>query len=313
MNSLNDNSTNTSRKHKRHFTLFDKTDSSIPGGGITYIIAFVIPLIIMTALYIAREIYPFGNNCYLRSDMYHQYAPFFSELWNKLRHGESLTYSWDIGMGTNFTALYAYYLASPFSWLTTLFSIEKLPLAIFLMTVSKISLSGLTFSVYVNFLWNKYNSLPAQTSSYRRLLAHLTLLPLPIAYALMSYNLQFALSIMWLDGVILLPLLLLGVEKLLDKQRNLWFILPLTAIFYFNYYISYMAGIFCALYLLFRLLTTYSHSRHDLWRILKNFALSTLISLGLAAPLLIPTFSDMFIGKLSDPLTSVVYDPRLIN
>ena len=181
------------------------------------------------------------------------------------------------------------------------------------MTVSKISLSGLTFSVYVNFLWNKYNSLPAQTSSYRRLLAHLTLLPLPIAYALMSYNLQFALSIMWLDGVILLPLLLLGVEKLLDKQRNLWFILPLTAIFYFNYYISYMAGIFCALYLLFRLLTTYSHSRHDLWRILKNFALSTLISLGLAAPLLIPTFSDMFIGKLSDPLTSVVYDPRLNN
>lgn len=102
---------------------------------------------------------------------------------------------------------------------------------------------------------------------------------------------------MWLDGVILLPLLLLGVEKLLDKQRNLWFILPLTAIFYFNYYISYMAGIFCALYLLFRLLTTYSHSRHDLWRILKNFALSTLISLGLAAPLLIPTFSDMFIGN----------------
>ena len=50
MNSLNDNSTNTSRKHKRHFTLFDKTDSSIPGGGITYIIAFVIPLIIMTAV-----------------------------------------------------------------------------------------------------------------------------------------------------------------------------------------------------------------------------------------------------------------------
>ena len=89
------------------------------------------------------------------------------------------------------------------------------------MTVSKISLSGLTFSVYVNFLWNKYNSLPAQTSSYRRLLAHLTLLPLPVAYALMSYNLQFALSIMWLDGVILLPLLLLGVEKLLDNPRLL--------------------------------------------------------------------------------------------
>ena len=257
--------------------------------------------------------YPFKEVTLFTFDMKEQYLPFFSSLHYLIGGDDSIFFHWSKSLGGNYIGLYAYYLASPFSWLTTLFSIEKLPLAIFLMTVSKISLSGLTFSVYVNFLWNKYNSLPAQTSSYRRLLAHLTLLPLPIAYALMSYNLQFALSIMWLDGVILLPLLLLGVEKLLDKQRNLWFILPLTAIFYFNYYISYMAGIFCALYLLFRLLTTYSHSRHDLWRILKNFALSTLISLGLAAPLLIPTFSDMFIGKLSDPLTSVVYDPRLIN
>ena len=158
--------------------------------------------------------------------MKEQYLPFFSSLHDLIGGDDSIFFHWSKSLGGNYIGLYAYYLASPFSWLTTLFSIEKLPLAIFLMTVSKISLSGLTFSVYVNFLWNKYNSLPAQTSSYRRLLAHLTLLPLPVAYALMSYNLQFALSIMWLDGVILLPLLLLGVEKLLDKQRNLWFILP---------------------------------------------------------------------------------------
>lgn len=176
--------------------------------------------------------YPFKEVTLFTFDMKEQYLPFFSSLHYLIGGDDSIFFHWSKSLGGNYIGLYAYYLASPFSWLTTLFSIEKLPLAIFLMTVSKISLSGLTFSVYVNFLWNKYNSLPAQTSSYRRLLAHLTLLPLPVAYALMSYNLQFALSIMWLDGVILLPLLLLGVEKLLDKQRNLWFILPLTAIFY---------------------------------------------------------------------------------
>ena len=53
--------------------------------------------------------------------MYHQYAPFFSELWYKIRNAESLTYSWDIGMGTNFTSLYAYYLASPANWIIVLF------------------------------------------------------------------------------------------------------------------------------------------------------------------------------------------------
>ena len=83
--------------------------------------AFLIPVIILAALYYVRDIFPFGSNCYLRSDMYHQYAPVCSELWNKLRHGESLTYSWDIGMGTNFTALYAYYLASPSNWFIVLF------------------------------------------------------------------------------------------------------------------------------------------------------------------------------------------------
>ncbi|MFQ9896969.1 MAG: YfhO family protein [Lachnospira sp.] len=66
--------------------------------------AFLIPVIILAALYYVRDIFPFGSNCYLRSDMYHQYAPFFSEFWHKIRSGESLTYSWDIGMGTNFTS-----------------------------------------------------------------------------------------------------------------------------------------------------------------------------------------------------------------
>ena len=63
-----------------------------------YIMAFIVPLIIMLAIYIMRGIYPFGDSVYLRSDMYHQYAPFFSNLWDKIRNGGSLQYSWDIGM-----------------------------------------------------------------------------------------------------------------------------------------------------------------------------------------------------------------------
>ena len=109
------------KKRSVRFSLFDNVTGNIPEGNITYIIAFIIPLIILIALYYVREIFPFGQNCYLRSDMYHQYAPFFSELWHKIRNGEMLTYSWDIGMGTNFTSLYAYYLASPVNWFIALF------------------------------------------------------------------------------------------------------------------------------------------------------------------------------------------------
>ena len=89
--------------------------------------------------------YPFKEVTLFTFDMKEQYLPFFSSLHYLIGGDDSIFFHWSKSLGGNYIGLYAYYLASPFSWLTTLFSIEKLPLAIFLMTVSKISLSGLTF------------------------------------------------------------------------------------------------------------------------------------------------------------------------
>ena len=84
------------------------------------IAAFFVPVIIMIIIFAQRGIFPFGEESFLRTDMYHQYAPFFSEFQYKLTLGGSLLYSWDIGMGVNFAALYSYYLASPLNWLIVL-------------------------------------------------------------------------------------------------------------------------------------------------------------------------------------------------
>ena len=84
------------------------------------LIAFVVPVVAMILIFIFRGIFPFGQETFLRTDMYHQYAPFFSEFQYKLHHGGSLLYSWDVGLGINFSALYAYYLASPLNWLLLL-------------------------------------------------------------------------------------------------------------------------------------------------------------------------------------------------
>ena len=196
MDSLNNNSIDLSKKSKKHFCLFDKTNSNIPSGGITYIIAFIIPLIIMTALYIAREIYPFGNNCYLRSDMYHQYAPFFSELWNKLRHGESLTYSWDIGMGTNFTALYAYYLASPSNWFIVLFPQKYMIEIMNSIIILKLCLSSVTFTYYITKHFDNRKCSIALFGMF---------------YSLSGFVAAYSLNIMWLECLVLLPLIILGL------------------------------------------------------------------------------------------------------
>ena len=276
MNSLNDNSTNTSRKHKRHFTLFDKTDSSIPGGGITYIIAFVIPLIIMTALYIAREIYPFGNNCYLRSDMYHQYAPFFSELWNKLRHGESLTYSWDIGMGTNFTALYAYYLASPSNWFIALFPQKYIIEIMNVIIILKLCLSSLTFTYYISKHFNTRKCTIALFGMF---------------YALSGFVAAYSWNIMWLDCLVLLPLIILGLERLVNENRCFLYCITLGLCIYTNYYIAIMVCISVVLYFIV-LMAAYKGTRRPVIYVKKflNFAIYSLLAGGLAACLLLPEF-----------------------
>lgn len=276
MNSLNDNSTNTSRKHKRHFTLFDKTDSSIPGGGITYIIAFVIPLIIMTALYIAREIYPFGNNCYLRSDMYHQYAPFFSELWNKLRHGESLTYSWDIGMGTNFTALYAYYLASPSNWFIVLFPQKYMIEIMNVIIILKLCLSSLTFTYYISKHFNTRKCTIALFGMF---------------YALSGFVAAYSWNIMWLDCLVLLPLIILGLERLVNENRCFLYCITLGLYIYTNYYIAIMVCISVVLYFIV-LMAAYKGTRRPVIYVKKflNFAIYSLLAGGLAACLLLPEF-----------------------
>ena len=75
----------------------------------------------MLAIFIINGIFPFGDESFMHSDMYHQYVPFLSEMLSKIRSGDSLSYSWNVGVGSNFFALYAYYMASPFNWLVALF------------------------------------------------------------------------------------------------------------------------------------------------------------------------------------------------
>ena len=81
-----------------------------------YLLAFLLPVLSMLVVYLVKGI--FGDEMYLRSDCYHQYAPYLEMFQKKLRSGGSLFYTWQIGTGMNFTAIAAYYLSSPLNLLT---------------------------------------------------------------------------------------------------------------------------------------------------------------------------------------------------
>ena len=88
--------------------------------GLTYLTAFFLPAFLLLTVWACNGVQPFGTRMILAHDQWHQYYPFFVSFRERLLSGHSLFYSWDTGMGTNFLALYGYYLASPLNWLALL-------------------------------------------------------------------------------------------------------------------------------------------------------------------------------------------------
>ena len=169
-----------------------------------FTLSFLIPVFIMILIFIQRGIFPFGDESFLRTDMYHQYAPFFSEFRYKLSSGGSLLYSWNLGMGINFSALYAYYLASPLNWLIIFCPQAYVIEFMTYMIVVKIGLSGLSFTYYLSKKGNEKTGI----------------IFFGIFYALSGYIAAYSWNIMWLDCIILFPIVCLGIEKLVKTGNG---------------------------------------------------------------------------------------------
>lgn len=275
------------RMKEHHFGYFKPRDS--------YMAAFFVPVVIMVIIFIQRGIFPFGEQSFLRTDMYHQYAPFFSEFKHKLSEGGSLLYSWDIGLGVNFAALYAYYLASPLNWLIMLcpkaFIIEFMTCSI----VVKIGLSGLAFTWYLR----KHG----RTKDFGVCF-------FGIFYALSGYMAAYSWNIMWLDCIVLFPVILLGLEKLVHEKKGLLYCISLGLSILSNYYISIMICIFMVIYFIALMILDWESFREGWWKAVGLFAGCSLLAGGLAAFVLLPeigVLAGTASGNMNFPTTVESY------
>ena len=200
-----------------------------------YIFSFLMPVLIMLDIFFIRDIYPFGvgDRSFLHIDMYHQYFPFLVEFYHKLRGGESLFYSWNTGIGSNFYALYVYYLASPFNWLCVLFPEGLLMEFLTYLMVVKIGLCGVSFTYYIRKHFG--------TDS-------LSILLFSIFYSLSGFMAAYNWDVMWLDVVALAPIVILGLEKLVAEGNGRFYCAALALSIISNYYLSIMLCIFLVLY-----------------------------------------------------------------
>lgn len=242
---------------------------------IIYILAFLIPVAVMIVGCIKAGVYPFGDRTFLRNDMYHQYVQFFTSMYDKVKGGEGLAYSMQLGLGSNTASVFAYYLASPLNLLVFLFPREFIAECMAFLVILKMGLSGTGFAYYLCKRFKK---------------ADFGILFFSCAYALSGYMAAYQWNLMWLDVIIFAPLVLGALEELVETGKGIRYCLLLACSIFINFYLSIMLCIFLALYFVSIIIWK---PWSIMWRRSLQFGIYSLISGGLTAVLLIPVYYAM--------------------
>ena len=254
------------------------------------IAAFIVPMVLMWLIYIGMEVFPFGENSVLVLDLNGQYVYFFEALRNIILDGGSLLYSFSRSLGGEFLGIFAYYVSSPFSLITVLFPAGAITEALLVMILLKCGSCGLTFGYYIHKTRPGFNKIATVMFS--------------TMYALTSYAIVYQHNTMWLDCVIFLPLLSLGMENMIKYGKYKMFVICLALSVISNFYIGYMVCIYVVLYFLY---FWFAHSKDGLnnplsenHHFIKSFgriALYSAIALGIAAVIILSAYYSISFGK----------------
>ncbi|MBR5322396.1 MAG: YfhO family protein [Clostridia bacterium] len=258
--------------------------------------AFFVPAVLYLAVYLIRGVYPIGDGSVLVLDLNAQYVYFFEELRDILQGNGSLLYSWQRSLGGEFMGMFAYYLASPFNLLIVLFPENAITEALLTIFVLKAGLSGFNFAVYLHYsdrMKNKYASVIFSTM-----------------YALTSYAMVNAHNTMWIDVLLFLPLVILGLEELINQRKYKLYTIVLAVSIISNFYIGFMLCVFIFVYAIYYY-CAYGYSEEynksgESFHTLKSFLrvlLFSALAIGMAAVIIFTIYYSLKFGKndFSDP------------
>ncbi len=257
---------------------------------------FGIPVLVMAAIYACLEVFPVGESSVLVLDLNAQYVYFFEAL-SDIIHGDgSILYSFRRALGGEFLGMYAYYLASPFSFIIALFPSAYVTEALLVMMLLKTGLCGFTFGIYLDATLGRKNKEATVIFS--------------LLYALCAYAVVMQNNTMWIDNMAMLPLVTLGIERIIKEKKFKLFIVSLLIAIFSNFYIGYMMCIYVAIYFFYYYaaygktdaINPLGEKRHFA-KSLGRVVLYSAITVMMAAVIILPTLYSLTFGKttFSDP------------
>ena len=287
---MNNEILNETTKKKNPLDFLRNIQKKISCGQYSYLFfAFFIPAVIMYIVYVAMEIHPFGENSVLVLDLNGQYVYFFEALRNFVHGDASLLYSFSRALGGEFLGIYAYYLASPLSYIVALFPATRMLEALLVIILLKTGLCGLSFGFYLH-----------KNSQHRN---KFIVVAFACMYALCAYAVVYQNNTMWIDALIWLPLLTYGIEQLIKFGKYKLFVVSLALTVMSNFYIGYMTCIWVAVYFFYYY---FSHNdnrnnpkgeHNHFTRSLVRVGIFSAIAVAISAVIILTAYYSLSFGK----------------
>lgn len=227
-----------------------------------------------------KGITPFGDKTFLMFDLKRQYVDYYSYYKTIISGENNIFYSFSSTLGAGIIGFIAYYMTSPFLIFTLLFDQASLPLAITLIIGAKLVLAAFFMELYLEKHVTEGGSISTVICS--------------VSWAFSGYLFAHSMNMMWIDVVILVPVLMNFLENMISGGRRAPYILTLALMLIFNYYITYQVLIFIALWTIMKVWVT---SPMNPWNRIFEVVGSTIISILFSSALLVPTG----IGLLGSP------------
>ena len=247
--------------------------------------SFACTALILIGLMYVLSFAPFGGSSFANEDAVIQYLDFFAYLQRLMSGDASWTFSFEKGLGGNVFAMLSYYLFSPLNFLIVLFDRTELHSFYDLLVVMKLSLSSAMMALYLSQRFD------------RRLSMRLTVL-LSMSFGLMQYNLEQAKNIMWLDGVWLLPMILLGADRLRRRNDPMLLTLSAAAAIIFNWYSGLITVMFAGLFATWEFIFVDKKlTRKKFLRFELKMSAAIALALGLSAIIFLPTMEALSGGR----------------
>lgn len=247
-----------------------------------YLLAFALPIIIFLLAFLILPNFNIPKSV-LYQDPNYQYIDFLSYFKRLASGEESPLYSFNAGSGTGMIPLIAYYLINPFNILAFLVPDYELGYVFFIIILLNIGTAGLTSYYY----FRKEN---IKLGVYKPLI-------FSIGYALSAFVLGYFQHFEWLGPIACLPIVCLGINKIIKEQKPWLYILSLITSILTCYYLGYMICIFSIIWFIYKIAT-----RKDVTNVkiaVRQFIFSSILSGTTCAFLLVPTAFSMIGGNIN--------------